>query len=89
MTDHAEGHEHGLPPKSSVKRWLVTTNHKDIGVLYTITAVFFLVAGGILAMLIRSQLWTPGGTILGGHSWDRMSIARMPPATRKKMAVTV
>ncbi|PSQ27966.1 cytochrome C oxidase subunit I [Halobacteriales archaeon SW_10_68_16] len=72
MTQHADhDHEHGLPPKSSVKRWLVTTNHKDIGVLYTVTAIFFLVAGGILAMLIRSQLWTPGGTVLGGQGYNQ------------------
>jgi cytochrome c oxidase subunit I+III len=70
MTEHAD-HDHGLPPKSSVKRWLVTTNHKDIGVLYIVTALFFLVAGGLLAMLIRTQLWTPGGTILGGQGYNQ------------------
>ena len=71
MTDHAEGHDHGLPPKSSVKRWLVTTNHKDIGTLYIVTALFFLVAGGLLALLIRTQLWSPGGTILGGQGYNQ------------------
>jgi len=69
MSDHADGH--GLPPKSSVKRWLVTTNHKDIGVLYIITALFFLVAGGLLALLIRTQMWSPGGTILSGQGYNQ------------------
>jgi cytochrome c oxidase subunit I+III len=73
MTDHAEsdGHEHGLPPKSTVRRWLVTTNHKDIGSLYLVTALFFLIAGGLLAMLLRMQLWSPGGTILGGQGYNQ------------------
>ena len=72
MTEHADhDHEHHLPPKSSVKRWLVTTNHKDIGALYIITSLFFLIAGGILAMMIRTQLWTPGGSILGGQGYNQ------------------
>jgi cytochrome c oxidase subunit I+III len=56
----------GLPARSSVKRWLVTTNHKDIGILYIITSLFFLVFAGVLAMLIRLQLLSSGGTILAG-----------------------
>ncbi|MEF8860052.1 MAG: cbb3-type cytochrome c oxidase subunit I, partial [Halolamina sp.] len=51
-----DGH---LPPKSSLKRWLVTTNHKDVGILYTATAMFFLLFGGVLALLLRAQLWSP------------------------------
>ncbi|WP_254531185.1 cbb3-type cytochrome c oxidase subunit I [Natrinema gelatinilyticum] len=51
-----------LPPKRSIKRWLVTTNHKDVGVLYLGTALFFLVFGGVLALLFRAHLWVPGGT---------------------------
>ena len=69
MSEHADGH--GLPPKSSVKRWLVTTNHKDIGALYVVTALFFLVFGGLLAMLIRAQLWAPGGTILTDMGYNQ------------------
>ncbi|MFB6087115.1 MAG: cbb3-type cytochrome c oxidase subunit I, partial [Haloarculaceae archaeon] len=52
--DHDDGHD--FPPMSSVKRWFVTTNHKDIGILYTITALFFLVMGGVLALLMRVEL---------------------------------
>jgi len=57
------GESHGddahLPPKSSVKRWLVTTNHKDVGILYTVTAMFFVLFGGVLALLIRAQMLSP------------------------------
>ncbi|MHB9287751.1 cbb3-type cytochrome c oxidase subunit I [Halobacteriales archaeon Cl-PHB] len=61
-----------LPPKSSVKRWLVTTNHKDIGVLYIVTALFFLVFGGILALLIRTQMWSSGPLLLDGLGYNQV-----------------
>ncbi|WP_306052998.1 cbb3-type cytochrome c oxidase subunit I [Natronococcus wangiae] len=53
-----------LPPKTTVKRWLVTTNHKDVGILYLITALFFLVLGGVMSLLFRAHLWESGGTDL-------------------------
>jgi cytochrome c oxidase subunit I+III len=51
--------EHGLPPLSSIKRWFVTTNHKDIGILYIVTSIAFLLFGGALALLFRLQLLSP------------------------------
>jgi cytochrome c oxidase subunit I len=39
-----------------VARWLVTTDHKRIGILYIATALFFIFSGGVLALLIRTQL---------------------------------
>ncbi|MFP8888680.1 cbb3-type cytochrome c oxidase subunit I [Natrialbaceae archaeon A-CW2] len=50
-----------FPPMRSVKRWLVTTNHKDVGILYLSTALFFLVFGGVMALLFRAHLWESGG----------------------------
>jgi cytochrome c oxidase subunit I+III len=64
-----------LPEKSSVKRWLVTTNHKDIGILYLLTATFFLVFAGVLALLIRVQLLETGGTILAGGEYNQVVTA--------------
>ena len=40
-------------------RWLVTTDHKQVGILYISTSLLFFVGGGILAMLMRGQLATP------------------------------
>jgi cytochrome c oxidase subunit I len=42
--------------RGRVASWLVTTDHKRIGILYLTTSLLFLGAGGILAMLIRTQL---------------------------------
>ena len=57
--DEATHDEHAFPPKSSIKRWFVTTNHKDVGVLYLVTSLLFLAMGGVLALLMRAQMWTP------------------------------
>ncbi|MES3160378.1 MAG: cbb3-type cytochrome c oxidase subunit I [Halorubrum sp.] len=59
-----------LPPTTSVKRWLVTTNHKDIGILYLITSLFFLLFGGVMALLIRVQLWDPANHVLSGLAYN-------------------
>jgi cytochrome c oxidase subunit 1 len=39
--------------------WLVTTDHKRIGLLYIWTSLVFFVVGGLLALLIRTELLTP------------------------------
>ncbi|ERH04710.1 MAG: heme/copper-type cytochrome/quinol oxidase, subunit 1 [Halorubrum sp. J07HR59] len=59
-----------LPPTTSVRRWFLTTNHKDVGILYTLTALFFLIFGGALALLIRFQLWEPGAQVLSGSAYN-------------------
>ncbi|WP_336036613.1 cbb3-type cytochrome c oxidase subunit I [Halobacterium yunchengense] len=57
--EDADGRGHAFPPTSSVKRWFVTTNHKDVGTLYLVTSLLFLAMGGVLALLMRAQLWVP------------------------------
>src|SRR5687767_8151096 len=42
--------------RGRVASWLVTTDHKRIGILYIATAGLFFLAGGIMALLIRTQL---------------------------------
>ena len=42
--------------RGRVASWLVTVDHKRIGILYLATSGFFFLAGGIMALLIRTQL---------------------------------
>ncbi len=56
----------------SIKDWLTTTNHKRIGILYIVTAVFFLIVAGSLGMLMRTQLATPNETFLAPFTYDQV-----------------
>jgi cytochrome c oxidase subunit 1 len=59
---HAHGHEapHGW------RRWLFSTNHKDIGTMYLVFSIVAGLIGGAASVVIRMQLMHPGGTIFGG-----------------------
>ena len=46
---------------SGIFDWLTTTDHK-IGLMYGLAALFFLLVGGVEALLIRSQLWSQHGS---------------------------
>jgi cytochrome c oxidase subunit I len=48
----------------------VNTDHKVIGIQYTVTSFFFLFVGGILAMLIRAQLAKPGMQFLTPEEYN-------------------
>ena len=55
---HDDHHHHG--PEPGVLRWVFTTNHKDIGTLYLVFSFLMLLLGGVLALGIRTELWSPG-----------------------------
>ncbi|MBX0324579.1 cytochrome c oxidase subunit I [Halomicroarcula sp. F13] len=55
---------------AGIVRWLTTVDHKDIGLLYGVYAVIAFAVGGIMAMLIRLQLVTPGGALLGANAYN-------------------
>src|SRR5699024_8814196 len=44
--------------------WLTTTDHKTIGYLYLITSFTFFGLPGVMALLIRAELFSPGMQIL-------------------------
>src|SRR5438046_5943625 len=52
--------------------WLMTTDHKKIGIMYMITAFFFFLVGGVDAMLIRTQLAQPNGKVLSPEVYNQV-----------------
>ena len=72
MADHAAhaGDHHDHKP-GFVKRWLFSTNHKDIGTLYLIFAVVAGLIGAFFSLLMRMELMFPGLQIAAnGHEWN-------------------
>lgn len=54
------------------KRWLTTVNHKDIGILYIVTAFVFFLVGGIEALIVRIQLGTPNNTFVSPEVYNQV-----------------
>jgi cytochrome c oxidase subunit 1 len=52
--------------------WLTTVDHKKIGFLYGVFALFFFLVGGFEALLIRLQLMYPNGTVLTAQQYNTM-----------------
>jgi cytochrome c oxidase subunit 1 len=53
-------------------RWLTTTDHKQIGILYISSTLFFFVGGGVMALLMRSQLATANEHFLTRDGYDEL-----------------
>ncbi|MEY4102307.1 MAG: hypothetical protein RIR88_441, partial [Actinomycetota bacterium] len=47
-----------------VVRWMTSTDHKIIGHLYIITSLVYFLIGGVMALIIRAQLFAPGLEVL-------------------------
>src|SRR6201746_1189208 len=48
-----------------VVSWITSTDHKTIGYLYLITSFIYFLLGGVMALVIRAQLFEPGLAIVG------------------------
>src|SRR3989304_271719 len=63
---------HGTGTRHGLLRWLTTTNHKDIGILYIVSSFTFFILGGVLALLMRTELYAPGQTIIDNDTYNRL-----------------
>ena len=52
--------------------WLKTTDHKRIGILYLFTSLLFFGAGGVEALLVRTQLAQPNLHVLGPQAYNQV-----------------
>ena len=64
-------HNYLREPKG-IKSWLFTLDHKRIGVLYFFGIMTFFLVGGIMAILIRTELFSPKEVLVGAHTYNQL-----------------
>jgi cytochrome c oxidase subunit I len=66
---HHDDHAHHTP--YGWRRWVYSTNHKDIGILYLIFAIMAGIVGGALSVAMRMELQEPGMQIFSDpHTYN-------------------
>ncbi len=66
--DHHDDHH-----PTGITRWLFSTNHKDIGTLYLWFSFVMFIVGGLMAVIIRSELFVPGLQVVTPHFFNQMT----------------
>jgi cytochrome c oxidase subunit 1 len=52
--------------------WVLTTDHKKIGIMYLVLTFVFFLLGGVEALLMRSQLAVPNNTLVSGEHYNQL-----------------
>jgi len=70
--DHGHDHAHEHKPTGAM-RWIGSTNHKDIGTMYLWFSFTMFLVGGVMALIIRSELFQPGLQIVSPEFFNSMT----------------
>ena len=63
----------------SVSSWLLTTDHKRIGILYLLSIIVYFAIAAAAAALMRIELLQPNGTLVLPETCGRLASAWRPP----------
>jgi cytochrome c oxidase subunit I len=58
--------------RTSLYDWVTTTDHKKIGILYIVNSFIFFFIGGILALLVRTELAVPGMQFVTDRTYNEL-----------------
>ena len=71
---HDEHDDHGHHgPAKGIMRWVLTTNHKDIGTMYLWFSFTMLFVGGAMALIVRTELFQPGMQLIEPEFYNQMT----------------
>ena len=62
---------HYLNESYGVRSWLLTTDHKRVGLLYLISLTGAFFVGGFFAVMVRLELLTPAGDLLQAETYNK------------------
>ncbi|MBV8882329.1 MAG: cytochrome c oxidase subunit I [Planctomycetaceae bacterium] len=74
MSDGIDGRipENYINTDHRVRSWLLTTDHKRIGILYLFSLTFYFFVGGFFALLMRLELLTPPGDLVQPETYNKL-----------------
>src|SRR5437764_3002422 len=75
QTEGEMARTHYLNVDLGVKSWLLTTDHKRIGILYLWTILIFFVIASVAAALMRIELLTPQGDLVTSETYNKLFTA--------------
>jgi len=61
-----------LNAEYGIKSWLLTMDHKRVGILYLIVLTLFFLIGGSFAAIIRLELLTPAGDLVEAETYNKL-----------------
>ena len=59
-----------LVAKKGILSWLITVDHKRIGLMYLAATLFFFLVAGLLAIALRTELFTPGQDFMSAQTYN-------------------
>ena len=71
-TARDESEDNCLRSQSTVGSWLLTTDHKRIGLLYLFSILFFFAIAAVAAALMRLELVTPAGDLVLSETYNKL-----------------
>ena len=64
--------ENYLTHEKGILSWIFTLDHKRIGVMYLASVLTAFALGGFFALMVRTELLTPGKTIIDADTYNQM-----------------
>lgn len=64
--------KHFLNQEKGIWAWMTTVDHKKIGIMYLASIAFFFFIGGVLALLLRTELLTPAQTFIDADVYNQV-----------------
>ena len=61
-----------LVAKKGLLSWLITVDHKRIGLMYLVATLFFFLVAGLLAILLRTELFPPGQALMSAQTYTQV-----------------
>lgn len=60
----------GTRQRSFYRDWILTVDHKKIGIMYGVTAIFFFFIAGLFALLVRTELLSPNMSFVDAQTYN-------------------